>query len=430
MSATPRLETHTRWNFAVIVLDASFFMAGWAFVDPTAVMPALVSTLTDSKVVIGLMGTIQRAGWLLPQLLGASFVLHRAHKKPFVFYPCLVSRLPFYALAAVMLSPWAAGHTDALLWMLLVGYALFCFGDGITGVPWHDIIARTIPATMRGRFFGAMQFTSGLLAIGAARVVAHVLADPGRSFPSNYGFLFCMLCVGLTLSTICLALIREPKSTAVGEAQSLLAIIRSIPRTLREYPRLKNVIIAQNLCGLAGLAVQFYALYAYKQLGLPTATSGTFITAGVTGAVGCSFLWAYLSDRKGSTRVIRGVAILLFLVPAAAVAIPPLVRAAGLTSAMPYFYAVVFLLSGATGGGWWMGFTNYTMEISPEEKRPVFLGLQATLSFPTVIWPYVGGELLGVISYQMLFGIVMATSLVSAIYVRRLPEPRRLREAT
>ncbi len=423
-------DRHTRWNFAVIVLDASFFMAGWAFVDPTVVMPALVASLNGSKVVVGLMGTIQRAGWLLPQLLAASFVLHRARKKPFVLYPCLISRIPFYVLAGVMLSPWAAGHRSALLMMLIAGYAIFCFGDGLSGVPWHDIIARSIPATVRGRFFGSMQFVSGILAVGAARVVARVLSDPARPFPSNYGFLFAMLCLGLTLSTIGLALIREPRSAALGEAQSLPEIIRSIPRTLREHPRLTRLIIGQNLCGLSGLAVQFYALYAYQKLGLPTSTGGTFITASVAGAVGFSFLWAYLSDRRGSTRVIRGVGMMLFAVPVLALAIPPLARAAGMMSSLPYLYAAVFLLSGATGGGWWMGFTNYTMEISPEHKRPVFLGLQATLSAPTVIWPTVGGELLKIMPYEALFAIVLVTGLISAIYVRRLPEPRRAPEGT
>lgn len=425
MSVLPRAETHTRWNFVIIVLDASFFMAGWAFLDPTAVLPQLVATLTTSKVLIGLVGTIQRAGWLIPQLLGASFVLHRERKLPFVLYPCLISRLPFYALAALMFTPWAAQHPGALLWLLIAGYAIFCFGDGLTGVPWHDIIARSIPPTLRGRFFGSMQFTSGLLAIGAAQVVGKVLDDPTLPFPSNYGLLFCCLCVGLTLSSLCLALIREPKSVAVDERQSFLALFLSIPSTLRTYPRLTRLIIAQNLCGLAGLAVSFYAVYAYQELGLPVSASGRFITAGILGAVGCSFLWAYLHDRKGSTRVLRGVSLLLFLVPASALALPPLAHAAGLTSALPYLYAVVFFLSGATGGGWWMGFTNYTMEISPEEKRPLFLGLQAFLSGPTVIWPTVGGVLLKVMPYQALFAIVMATSVISALYVRRLPEPRR-----
>ena len=423
-------ERYTRWNFVIIVLDASFFMAGWAFIDPTVVMPALIAGLHGSTVVIGLMGTIQRAGWLLPQLLGASFVLHRAHKKPFVLYPCLIGRMPFYALAAVMLSPWAAGHTSALLVMLIAGYAVFCFADGLTGVPWHDIIARSIPATLRGRFFGSMQFVSGLLAVGAAQVVRRVLSDPARPFPSNYGFLLAMLCVGLTLSTILLALIREPRSTALGQAQSLPGIIRSIPRTLREHPRLTRLIVGQNLCGLSGLAVQFYALYAYQKLGLPTSAGGIFITASVTGAVGFSFVWAYLSDSKGSTRVIRGVAMMLLVIPSLALAIPPLARAAGMMSSLPYLYGGVFLLTGATAGGWWMGFTNYTMEISPEEKRPIFLGLQATLSAPTVIWPTVGGELLKVMPYQVLFAIVVVTGLISAVYVRCLPEPRRASEGT
>jgi len=419
----PGANPQTRWNFAIILLDFSSFTAGVAFMDMAAVLPVLVTSLTDSKVVLGLFGTIQRAGWLLPQLLGASFVLHRARRKPFVVYPCLISRIPFYVLAAVLLHPWAKDHRGALLGMLLAGYVIFWFGDGLTGVPWHDIIARSIPPTLRGRFFGSMQAVGGLLAVGSACIVGKVLSSSGPAFPRNFGLLYAYLCVGLTFSTIFLALIREPESQVAPEAEGPLALVRAIPRTLREHPRLRRLIVGQNVCGIAGLAVPFYAVYAYQRLGLPESTSSLFIAAAVVGTVGGGFVWAYLCDRFGSTRVIRGVAVVLVLMPAMALAAPLLAQTLGAAS-LRYLYALVFLLSGCTAGGAAMGFTAYNMEIAPEERRPVFLGLQSTLCGPTILMPTLGGVLLKVIPYEALFGLVIATGVVGAIFVRSLREPR------
>jgi len=422
--------SHLTWNFVVIVLDASFFFFAFSFLDPVAILPVLLSDLSSSRVIVGLMTALQRAGWLVPQLLAASFVLHRPRKKPFVIYPCLISRIPFLALAVIFNLDWAAQHPSGALLLLILGYSVFFFGDGLSGVPWHDIIGRSIPAGLRGRFFGSIQLLGGLLALGAGAVVRRVLADKSLPFPHNYGRLFIFLAAGMVLSTICLALIRERPGPTLDEAQPLRRLLRAIPSTLRRHPRLRQSVVGQILCGLAGLAVPFYAVYAHSRLGLPEAVGGLFIWAATVGSVGASFIWAYLSDRLGSTAVIRAVSWLVIAVPLAALVAPPLTRAAGLGSAMAYPYSVVFLLNGAVWGGMWIGFTNYTLEIAPAEIRPLFLGLQSTLSAPTVLMPLLGGWLVSVIPFEALFGLVAVSGIASLVYVHRLPEPRRAAEAT
>src|SRR4030042_678642 len=128
---------YTRWNFIIIVIDAGFLMASLAFIDPVAVPPVLLSNLHASAVLIGLMAAIQRAGWLVPQLLVTSFVLHRERKFPFVIYPVLVSRLPLIALAILFSVTWGADNPQALLLLTVTIFAFFFFGDGLVGVPWH-----------------------------------------------------------------------------------------------------------------------------------------------------------------------------------------------------------------------------------------------------------------------------------------------------
>ena len=418
--AAPPRYADARWNFIVIVLDASFFFAAFAFLDPVAVLPILLDDLGHSRLLVGLMSGLQRAGWLIPQLLAASFVLHRPRKKPFVFLPCLIGRIPFYILAVVFNLDWAASHQRAALLVLVLGYTFFFFSDGLGGVPWHDIIGRTIPAQLRGRFFGAIQFIGGVLAIGSGAVVHKALADPSLAFPHNYGRLFIYLAAGMTVSTICLALIREPHGPAVEGRQSFPRLLRAIPSTLRTYPRLRQAIVGQILCGVGGVAVPFYALYAESKLHLPASAAGTFIWAGTLGSVGASLIWAYLSDRHGSTSAIRAASWLVIAVPASALLIPALAPG----TAVGYFYPIVFLLNGAIWGGMWLGFTNYILEIAPDDIRPLFLGLQATLCAPTIFMPLLGGWLLNLISYQLLFLMAAAAGLIGLLYVHRLPEPR------
>jgi MFS family permease len=113
----------------------------------------------------------------------------------------------------------------------------------------------------------------------------------------------------------------------------------------------------------------------------------------------------------------------------AAILLPVSVRAAHLESYMVHVYAATFFLNGAAGGGSWMGYTNYVLELAPDEIRPLFLGLASTLCSPVVVMPLIGGLLLSVVSYPALFGIAVACSTVGALYVYRLPLPHQLSEA-
>ncbi len=148
--------------------------------------------------------------------------------------------------------------------------------------------------------------------------------------------------------------------------------------------------------------------------------------AATVGGICASPAWAYVNDRLGCLTVIRRIPVLLTAVPIAALLVPPAVGLLGAQSAMPYAYAIVFFLNGATWAGRWMAFTNYLFEIAPDRIRPLFLGLSATLSAPAVVTPLLGGWLLGFVSYHTLFALVAAGGLAALAAAYRLPDPRAI----
>ncbi|MBN1460415.1 MAG: MFS transporter, partial [Armatimonadetes bacterium] len=312
---------------------------------------------------------------------------------------------------------------------LLIGiYTVFFFGDGLVGVPWHDIIARTVPPGLRGRFFGGINFFGGFLIIAAGAVVRRVLADPSLPFPHNYGLLFIFMCGCMLMSTLFLALMKEPDGAALDERQPLSRLVVAIPATMRRYPVLLRVVLAQNMLGFTALSLNFYSVFANSRLGLPDETGALFIWAAIGGSMCASIVWAFVNDHIGPRSVLRGVSLIALGVPVAALGMPRLASALGAEAHLAYFYAVTFLLNGISSSGMWMGFTNYVLEIAPDGVRPLFLGLSATLSAPAVTAPFLGGLLLGLVSYEVLFGLTWAIALVAFIYVRTLDHPRKLEE--
>ncbi len=71
--STPRWMSYRR-NFWCLALDFGFFGLGMAFLGPTTVLPGFLTALGASSAVIGFISTLQRAGWLLPQLLAARYL--------------------------------------------------------------------------------------------------------------------------------------------------------------------------------------------------------------------------------------------------------------------------------------------------------------------------------------------------------------------
>ncbi len=78
------VKANAGWNFGVNLLDISFMMLGMSLVSRETVMPVLVSSLTDSKLAVGLIGATVGLGFYLPQLLTAEYTERLRYKKPFV----------------------------------------------------------------------------------------------------------------------------------------------------------------------------------------------------------------------------------------------------------------------------------------------------------------------------------------------------------
>jgi len=415
-----REDSHTKWNFMVITADATCYIGALAFMEASAVLPIFVRTLTDSTVIIGLLITIQRAGWLLPQLAAASFLHHRPRKKPFLLLVATVGRLPFAPLA-VLIYFLAKPNPALVLWLLGLSYAVFWATDGMSIVPWNDIIAKSIPPTLRGRLFGAQQFLGAGIAIGAGEVVRRALGQGGIDYPANYALLFAIMFTGLMLSSFFLSLVREPIRPVAAEPLNIAQLLRMIPRAWRERRDFRRMIKTQLLTSIGPIAIPFYVIYAETRLGAPAWTSGVFVWGGTIGGIVGSLAWAYLSDCRGSVRVIRGVCWLGFFGPIAAIAVPLL----GLpVPALYYAYAVVFAVTAAAGGGSWIGFTNYLLEIAGEEERAALLGITPTLLAPMVMMPVIGGWLLKIIPYEAVFAVAAAGGLFGWFASRKLREPR------
>jgi MFS family permease len=159
----------------VNLLDGGFFGFGIGFASFVTILPLFVSTLTDSAILIGLIPAIHAVGWQLPQLLTAHHVARQRRYKPMVVRMTIHERLPFFCLIFVALWLPRIGNQAALglTFLLLVWQGL---GAGFTAGAWQSMIAKIMPARMRGTFYGLQSSAANLLASGSAIIAGFLLA--------------------------------------------------------------------------------------------------------------------------------------------------------------------------------------------------------------------------------------------------------------
>jgi MFS family permease len=303
------------------------------------------------------------------------------------------------ALPTIAIALWAGLHQRPSTMLVLFFTCLVLLGlsDGVSSIPWFDILARAIPVRRRGRLFGIGQSVTGLAGIGIGALVA-ILLDR-LAFPRSYALLFTLASVGLGTSAIALATIVElPPQEAVRRVQNPAR--GEWLRPLTTDPTFRRLVICRILINMLNLAAPFYVGHASDVLLLPKSVIGIFVTAqALAGAVGSPLL-GVVSERWGPQVVIR--------IGSGAAAIgPAFALVAHLTGAhwMAQAYPIVYVAFGLLNSSFMIGFTNYMMEFAPEGLRPAYIGLANTILSVLTMVPILGGWLLEATSYSTLFGV-------------------------
>lgn len=393
------------------------FFSGLAFFDGNTVLPVFLARLGAADWIVGLTRLIQTLGYTLPALISAHHIHGRPRHKSYLLLTCYLSRIGLFTLPPVFLLC-ARGHpTFVLVWLLCV-LGVFWTLDGACAVSWYDIVAKTIPARVRGRFFGLMQTLGGIAGILVGKAVATILAPGGLRFPANFAVLAGGWCVGIIGSQIGLHLLREPEGDVepIEERPSFVEYVRQAPALLRRSPGVVRILVARLVLDGTGMAAPFYVLFATRDLRISLATVGLYQLLQSAGRVSTGPLWGWISDRWSPVIGLRIIAVFTACVPALALA-------AGHGAA--WVFPVVFFVLGAIQDGLWMVTTNALLETVGERDRPLAIGVLSLGQTPVALYGPLGGLIAEATSYATGFGVALCFGIAGTLLVLRIRPPSR-----
>lgn len=355
----------------------------------------------------------------------------RAHKK---FAYIISSILRGFMYLAIALALWFGGAISDRLVLAIVVLGLLGYSAalGLGTLAFNDILAKSVPTTRRGslqmwRKLGALV----IILLGVTPFVAWMIGPHGPfDFPRSYGILFAVALVLYSSSWLLFAQVREPRSRSTGRKLTWNQHLRRGVDLLRKDACYRRVIRIRLLIGIASAIRPFLIIFATDIWGLPDGVAATFLAI----QVGAEFVGALVvgnvSDRVGNrTAILIVISSLIFCCAGAVVAGAatwdvPLVLLGWETNLQVLILGTAFVGSGLFLASLTIGYTNYLMDIAPEDKRPSYMGFSTAFTLPLAAAPLAFGWGADVVGYEPVFVIALILAVGALYLFLQLPEPR------
>jgi len=414
---------HYTWNAVALAVDSALFTIAMSFIGTATVLPTFIARLTSSPIAVGMVSGIVSAAWLLPQLIVAGAVSGRPRMKPIIVKAAWLSR-PLFLVVGAIIWLFAERAPALTLGVVLAGIGVFYVLDAVVSVPWFDLLGKCIPATRRGRVMGSSQVIGGLCGMGVGVAVRYLLGPESPwGYPQNYALLFFASSAVLMLSAAALTAIREPEGKPVtGEPPGVRRVLSGLPGLLRRDRPFQRLVLVRILTGMISVANAFYVLQATEVGGLPTEAIGLLLSAQVAGSVASGLLMGMIQDRLGPLVHIRLIAAIAALPALSALLLTPFVGVLG--QAVLYVYMAIFFFLGISASTMGWPFFNWVLEYVGEGHRPLYIGSINTLSALVMIASPLGGWIVRVASYPLLFIVALGFAVCAQIVAVRLPNTR------
>jgi MFS family permease len=417
---------HLFRNFALGIVNGGMFIFAEALMSMDTVLTWFVQQLGGSNFLIGLVGPMRDAGWFLPQL----FLSHRQQRQPL--------QIPMYRRAAAVRSVawfvWTAAtfvlaaNYSALLLVFFIAYAVNSLASGFAGLPFMDIVAKTIPPARRGSYFGARLFAGSVLGLVASVIVGVVLSEQNpQPFPLNVGTLFFLSWIAALIGLTAFGVVKEPPGDVRDDGATFTAHMQRAARLPKQNQNLRYLLIARMVILLSYVAAPFYSIYSINELGAPVSIIGVYVAARTIIALLINPVWSRLSDRRGNKLVMQLATAVGVIMVAWAIFAPGLARALQVpATTLAYAIVPVFALMGIYETGVGIGAVNLTLEVAPPNDRAIYIGLTNTILGVAYLSTAIGGLIVDLVSYQGVFALGLILLLIASWALWRMRDPREV----
>lgn len=394
-----------RRNFVGGVIHGTFLRSSSRLADIDLILPAFVSTVTGSKLLIALLPSIYFSTGRLPQVLFSRYVEPKPRKKPYLYLAILTRASVWFFLGFILM--WrGVGNPNLFLALLFLLVLIYSLAGSLGGVALTDIIGKAISSENRGKFYAARQITGSLLAFGTGFLVKYILGENfSFGFPRNYATLFLLSGAALLIGVLGFYAIKEPKSEPKPKVP-IGSYFSNVISIVREDRKLRSFLITRILAGFHIMIIPYYIVFFREVAGVPASFIGIYLIARIVGGALSNFLWGRKADQNSQGVIVACLGI---------AAVTP-VSAILLTDLPPVFNSITFILAGSAINARLVGFNTQLLDLAPEDMRSTYSGIRGTTIALTAPLPFLAGGLIELVSFRFTFSLVSALMFLGLLF--------------
>ena len=374
--------------------------------EPSTILPLIIHHFSSNLLIVGIFTSLLRGGAIVVQLVAAFYAQSYPLMMPYLKIVFFFRFLSWFLIGFSILM---VGDDDKTLtlWLIGIGLFFFSFSAGFGGIYFKEVIAKVFDKQERGRTMSNKQFFASFGAVLSGGVAGFVLEH--FEAPDNYAYLFMVSALLMSVGLVAFASIEEPVKTKVTQREeSFIAFIKNAKILFDEDARLRlQILIA--LFGYAFLlAMPFIILKAQADFELTGWLVGGFITVQMVGSMfGNVLLWKKMTHNYVQMMQLAFILMIALFVLA-------------LFASTPWMYMLIFFIFGIARDGFRNADMNLILEIAPEEKRPVYIAIQSTLTSVGFFFAIPGGILLEMFGYRALYILTIMILSMGLFFTRRL----------
>ncbi|MEA2096905.1 MAG: MFS transporter [Candidatus Cloacimonadota bacterium] len=399
-------EKISKINFKVFIWHGIFLSLASNFMDVHTIIPSMLINAGGGAILLGILTAIMVGGSSLMQIVFASFLSNKTHKKKPLVTAISLRVITLLLLAFILFHSNIISNSLLILFIFIL-ISIFSFSGSFANISYVDIMGKSIIDNKRKQFFSIKQAISSIGILASAIIVRMLLKK--FFYPNNYSIL--LFCAGILLFIASLGFWKIKEiSVPVKKKRSFLEFFRMIPQEISQNSNLKNYLFIINFLGLGFSLIPFMILFAKKNFELSATLIGNILLFKIVGMLITSLILYKRSKQFEYKKLLLFSLVFGISLPVLSL----------IFSNNYLMYQLIFVLSGVFITAFRIAKNGILIEISSNENRAIYTGISGAGSILPTIFPLIAGILISVWGYSITFIVVSLIVSFSFVFIRKL----------
>ncbi len=380
-----------------------------AFAEVNTVMPALILNFGGTDLQVGILTSIMVGVPLIMQVLFAGYMNSKPFKKTYLLIGIY---LRVFSLFGMALTVYFITNIESsvVIFLIFLWIILFSISAAFAGIPYTDILGKSIEGGLRKKFFVSRQFLSSAGIFISAFLARHFLKK--FDYPENYFLMFLTASFFLFIASMGFVKIKERATKISNDNESLFSLLKKVPSYLVKDKNLRNLSIVSNLISFSMLIVPFFIVMIKDRYGIDKSIVGSLLLYQIIGMILSNYLWAKVVKKFNFKGVFKSVTVIY-------AALNIFVMIALRFLPLEVFYAI-FFLNGVAMSGYRISNGGLLLEITNEANRTLYSGIYGTANISISILPLIYGLIINFLGLNTVLVMVSAFTIAAYYFVNKL----------